>query len=183
MVLRTGYCAIYKFAFTFFYSKQVICMYMHTSICEHLSDREYRNLCIPGTAIQTKTKTMRFKQESDLMGQLSLTSEALSFLGPQHTKLYCINQNKFAYTVSSKLLSRDYKTLKIIRILFMSTIQTRNKMDDKIHQNQFYFVANAQLFDSSESNEISPMSNTAVNIAAAFHIFTQITTILAHGHR
>ena len=25
----------------------------------------------------------------------------------------------------------------------MSTIQTRNKMDDKIHQNQFYFVANA----------------------------------------
>ena len=53
----------------------------------------------------------------------------------------------------------------------MSTIQTRNKMDDKIHQNQFYFVANAQLFDSSESNEISPMSNMAVNIAAAFHIF------------
>ena len=53
----------------------------------------------------------------------------------------------------------------------MSTIQTRNKMDDKIHQNQLYFVANAQLFDSSESNEISPMSNMAVNIAAAFHIF------------
>ena len=50
----------------------------------------------------------------------------------------------------------------------MSTIQTRNKMGDKIHQNQFNFVANAQLFDSSESNEISPMSNTAVNIAAAF---------------
>ena len=68
----------------------------------------------------------------------------------------------------------------------MSTVQTRNKMDDKIHQNQFYFVANAQLFDSSESNEISPMSN----LAAAFHIFIQIigyankiTTILAHGHR
>ena len=56
----------------------------------------------------------------------------------------------------------------------MSTIQTRNKMDDKIHPNQFYFVANAQLFDSSESNEISPMSNTVVNIAAAFHIFIQI---------
>ena len=56
----------------------------------------------------------------------------------------------------------------------MSTIQSRNKMDDKIHQNQFYFVANAQLFDSSESNEISPMSNTAVNIAATLHIFIQI---------
>ena len=39
---------------------------------------------------------------------------------------------------------------------------------------QFYFVVNAQLFDNSESNEISPMSNTAVNIAAAFHIFIQI---------
>ena len=47
-------------------------------------------------------------------------------------------------------------------------------MDDKIHQNQFYFVANAQLFDSSELNEISPMSKTAVNIADAFHIFIQI---------
>ena len=47
-------------------------------------------------------------------------------------------------------------------------------MDDKIHQNQFYFVASAQVFQSSESNEISPMSNTAVNIAAAFHIFIQI---------
>ena len=56
----------------------------------------------------------------------------------------------------------------------MSTIQTWNKMDDKIHQNRFYFVANAQLFDSSESNEILPMSNTAANIAAAFHIFIQI---------
>ena len=49
----------------------------------------------------------------------------------------------------------------------MSTIQTRNKMDDKIHQNNFYFVTNAQLFDSSESNEISSMSNMAVNIAGA----------------
>ena len=56
----------------------------------------------------------------------------------------------------------------------MSTIQTRNRMDDKIHQNLFYFVDNAQLFDNSESNEISPMSNTAVNIAAAFHTFIQI---------
>ena len=55
----------------------------------------------------------------------------------------------------------------------MSTIQTRNKMDDKMHQNQFYFVANAQLFDSSESNKILPMSNMAVNIAAAFHIYIQ----------
>ena len=54
----------------------------------------------------------------------------------------------------------------------MSTIQTRNKMDDKIHKNQFYFVA--QLFDSSESNEILPMSKTVVTIAAAFHIFIQI---------
>ena len=43
-----------------------------------------------------------------------------------------------------------------------------------MYQNQFYFVANAQLFDSSESNEISPMSNMAVNIAAAFQIFIQI---------
>ena len=56
----------------------------------------------------------------------------------------------------------------------MSTMHTRNKMDAKIHQSHFYFVANAQLFDSSESNEISPMSNTAVNIAAALHIFIQI---------
>ena len=56
----------------------------------------------------------------------------------------------------------------------MSTIQTRNKMDDNIHQNQVYFVVNAQLFDSSELNEILPMSNMAVNIAAAFHIFIQI---------
>ena len=56
----------------------------------------------------------------------------------------------------------------------MSTIQTRNKMDYKIHKNQFYFVDNAQLFNSSESNEIATMSNTAINIAAAFHIFIQI---------
>ena len=47
-------------------------------------------------------------------------------------------------------------------------------MDDKIYQNQFYFVANAQLFDNSEMNEIWLMSNTAINIAAAFHIFIQI---------
>ena len=77
--------------------------------------------------------------------------------------------------------------MKIIRILFISTIQTRNKMEDKIHENQFYFVANAQLFDSSESNEISLMLNMAVNIAAAFDILIQIIrhanliiTILAH---
>ena len=56
----------------------------------------------------------------------------------------------------------------------MSTIKTRNKMYNKIHENQFYCVANAQLFDSSELTEKSPMSNTAVNIAAAFHIFIQI---------
>ena len=56
----------------------------------------------------------------------------------------------------------------------MSTIQTRNKMDDKIHENLFYFEANAQLVDMSESNEISPMLNTAVKIVAAFHIFIQI---------
>ena len=61
----------------------------------------------------------------------------------------------------------------------MSTIQTRNKMDDKIHQNQFYFVTNVHLFDSSELNEISPMSNMAVNIAAALHIFIQI---IGHGN-
>ena len=61
----------------------------------------------------------------------------------------------------------------------MSTIQKRNKMDDNIHQNRFYCVANAQLFDSSESNEIAPMSNTAVNVAAAFHIFIKI---FEHGN-
>ena len=61
----------------------------------------------------------------------------------------------------------------------MSIIQRRNKMADKIHQHQFYFVVNAQLFDSSESNEISPMSNTAVNIAAAFHILIQL---IGHGN-
>ena len=47
-------------------------------------------------------------------------------------------------------------------------------MDDKIHENKFYFVANVQLFDSFKSNKISPMSNTAVNITAAFHIYIQI---------
>ena len=56
----------------------------------------------------------------------------------------------------------------------MSTIQTSNKMDD----NQFYFVANAQLFDSSESNEILPMSNTAVSVAAAFHISSKSSDML-----
>ena len=45
----------------------------------------------------------------------------------------------------------------IARILFMSTIQTRNKMDDKIQENQIYFVAYAQLFDSSKQTEISPI--------------------------
>ena len=45
----------------------------------------------------------------------------------------------------------------------MSTIQTRNKMDDETHENKFYFVANVQLFDSSESTEISLISNIAVN--------------------
>ena len=91
---------------------------------------------------------------------------------------YCIYQNKLAYTVSSKLLSRDYRTysikLKIIRILFISTIHTRNKMANKIRENQVYFVANAQLFDNSEQTEISPMSTTADNIPAAFHMFIQI---------
>ena len=60
----------------------------------------------------------------------------------------------------------------------MSTIQTRNKMDDKIHKNQFYFVANAQLFDSSESDKISPMSNMAVNIAAGFTFSSKSSDIL-----
>ena len=49
-------------------------------------------------------------------------------------------------------------------------VNNPNKMDDKIHENQFYFVANAQLFDSSELTEISLLSN----IAATFHIFIQI---------
>ena len=53
-------------------------------------------------------------------------------------------------------------------------MSTRNKIDDTIHEHQFYVVANAQLFDSSESTEVCPMSNMAVNIAAAFHIFVQI---------
>ena len=53
----------------------------------------------------------------------------------------------------------------------MSKIQTRIKMADKIHENQFDFVSNAQLFDSPEHTEVSPMSTMAVNIAAAFHIF------------
>ena len=61
----------------------------------------------------------------------------------------------------------------------MSTIQTRNKMADTIHRNQFYFVANAQLFNSSEQTEVSPMSTTAVNIAAAFHIFVPISGLYA----
>ena len=56
----------------------------------------------------------------------------------------------------------------------MSTIHTQNKMDDKTHEKQFYFVANAQLFDNSEQTEILSVSTTAVNIAAAFHIFIQI---------
>ena len=51
----------------------------------------------------------------------------------------------------------------------MSTIQTRNKMADKRHENQFYLVANAQLFDSSEQTEVSPMSTMAVNITGTFH--------------
>ena len=54
----------------------------------------------------------------------------------------------------------------------MSTIQIRNKMDDEIHENKFYFMANAQLFDSSESTEILPMSNMAVNIAVFFFTFS-----------
>ena len=32
----------------------------------------------------------------------------------------------------------------------MRNYLTRNKMDDKIHQNQFYFVANVQLFDKKQ---------------------------------
>ena len=56
----------------------------------------------------------------------------------------------------------------------LTNILTRSQVDGKIHENQFYFVANAQLLDSSESTEILPMSNMAVNIAAAFHIFIQI---------
>ena len=47
-------------------------------------------------------------------------------------------------------------------------------MADNIHENQFYFVANAQLFDNSEQTKISSMSTMAVNIAAAFHIFIHI---------
>ena len=47
-------------------------------------------------------------------------------------------------------------------------------MADKIHENWFYFMANAQLFNSSEQIEVSQMSTTAVNIAAAFNISIQI---------
>ena len=56
----------------------------------------------------------------------------------------------------------------------MSIIQSRNWMDVKIYQNQFYCVATMQLFDRTESSEISPTPNMAINIAAAFHIFIQI---------
>jgi len=72
----------------------------------------------------------------------------------------------------------------------MSKIQTRNKMADKKHENQFSFVANTRLFDSSEHTDISPMSTTAVSIAATFHIFIRVighnnltTATLAHSHR
>ena len=41
--------------------------------------------------------------------------------------------------------------------------------------NQFNCVANAQLFDSSEQTEVSPMSTAGLTIAAAFHIFIRIT--------
>ena len=60
----------------------------------------------------------------------------------------------------------------------MSTIQTRNKKAGKIHKNQFYFVANAQLYDNSEQTEESPMSNTAVNIAAAFTFLFELSDML-----
>ena len=67
---------------------------------------------------------------------------------------------------------------KSVRNSIQNVIHVNNpdkKQDgDKIHKNLFYFVANAQLFDSSESNVISPMSNMAINIAAALHIFIQI---------
>ena len=57
----------------------------------------------------------------------------------------------------------------------MSTIQTKNKMANKIHENQFYFVANAQLFDSSEQTvKVSQMSTMAINIVVAFHVFIRI---------
>ena len=51
-------------------------------------------------------------------------------------------------------------------------------MDNKIHENQFYSVANAQLFDNSEQTEISLMSNTADNIAAAFTFSSKSSDIL-----
>ena len=66
--------------------------------------------------------------------------------------------------------------LKIIRILFMSTIQIRNKMDDEIHENNFYFMANAQLFDSSESTEIgiADVKHGCQHRGFFLHIFIQI---------
>ena len=45
-----------------------------------------------------------------------------------------------------------------------------NECEDTIS----YFFANAQLFDSSEQTEVSPMSTTTVNIVAGFHIFIRI---------
>ena len=36
----------------------------------------------------------------------------------------------------------------------MSTIQTRNKMDEKIHKNLFYFVANVQLYYLTVQNRL-----------------------------
>ena len=51
----------------------------------------------------------------------------------------------------------------------MSKIQTRNKMADKIHENKFYFVANAQLFDRSEQIEMSPMQ---LQLSTSLLLFT-----------
>ena len=72
----------------------------------------------------------------------------------------------------------------------MSKIHTRYKVADKKREDQFYLVANTQLFHSSEHTEVSPMSTTAVSIAAVFHSFIRIiehndltTAILAHSHR
>ena len=49
-------------------------------------------------------------------------------------------------------------------------------MDDEIHENNFYFMANAQLFDSSESTEIgiADVKHGCQHRGFFLHIFIQI---------
>ena len=60
----------------------------------------------------------------------------------------------------------------------MSTIQTRNKMADKIHENLFSFVANAQLFDKLRADWRIANVNHGCQHRSCFQIFTRIVVIL-----